>query len=77
MVKKGMFSKMGDIMIQRYIEDLQKELEQKPTDKGLLHKLGIAYVKINDIDKAREIYKKLKTIDEQLAKELFDTMYEI
>ncbi|HEK25871.1 MAG TPA: tetratricopeptide repeat protein, partial [Hydrogenobaculum sp.] len=49
----------------------------KPEDKDLIFKLGVAYVKINDIDKARECYKKLKTIDEAMAKELFDTMYEI
>lgn len=76
-MKKGMFSKMGDIMIQRYIEDTKKELEQKPQDKDLIFKLGIAYVKINDIDNARECYKKLKELDESLAKELFDAMYEI
>lgn len=77
MMKKGMFSKMGDIMIKRYIEDLERELSQKSEDKDLIFKLGVAYVKINDIDKARECYKKLKTIDEAMAKELFDMMYEI
>ncbi len=76
-MKKGMFSKMGDIMVQRHIEDLKKELEQKPKDKELLFKLGIAYVKIGDIDNARECYKKLKELDEALSKELFDAMYEI
>lgn len=72
-----MFSKMGDALIEKYIEDLKKEIEQKPNDKDLIFKLGIAYVKINNIEKARECYKKLKTIDEALAKELFDRMYEI
>lgn len=72
-----MFSKMGDVLIEKYIEDLKKEIEQKPNDKDLIFKLGIAYVKINNIEKARECYKKLKTIDEALAKELFDRMYEI
>ncbi|MFP3206641.1 MAG: tetratricopeptide repeat protein [Hydrogenobaculum sp.] len=77
MINKGMFSKMGDIMVKRYIEDLEKELSQKPEDKDLIFKLGVAYVKINDIDKARECYKKLKTMDEVMAKELFDMMYEV
>jgi tetratricopeptide (TPR) repeat protein len=77
MINKGMFSKMGDIMVKRYIEDLEKEISQKPEDKDLIFKLGVAYVKINDIDKARECYKKLKTMDEVMAKELFDMMYEV
>ncbi len=77
MMKKGMFSKMGDIMVKRYIEDVEEELSQKPKDKELIFKLGVAYVKINEIEKARECYKKLKAMDEALAKELFDMMYEI
>ncbi len=77
MIEKGMFSKMGDVMIKRYIEDLEKEIEKKPDDKELIFKLGVAYVRINEVDKARACYKKLKTIDEAMAKELFDMMYEI
>ncbi len=74
--KKGAFSKMGEFLYEKMIEDLQKELELKPKDKDVMFKLGVAYTKINKIEKAREIYKTLKEIDEKLAKELLDIIYE-
>lgn len=74
--KKGAFSKMGEFLYEKMIEDLQKELELKPKDKDLMFKLGIAYAKINKIEKAREIYKALKDTDEKLAKELLDIIYD-
>ncbi|WP_245960365.1 tetratricopeptide repeat protein [Hydrogenivirga caldilitoris] len=68
---------MGEGLLERYIEDLKKELESKPEDPELLFKLGVAYVRIGKTDSAREVYKKLKGIDKSKAKELLDTIYEV
>lgn len=74
---RGVFSKMGEGLLEKYIEDLKKELESKPEDPELLFKLGVAYVRIGKTDSAREVYKKLKGVDESKAKELLDTIYEV
>lgn len=74
---RGVFSKMGEGLLEKLIEDLKKELEERPKDPELLYKLGIAYTRIGKVDSAREVYKKLKEIDQEKAKELLDTIYDI
>ncbi len=74
---KGVFSKMGEGLLERMIEDLKKELESKPEDPELLFKLGVAYTRVGKVDSAREVYKKLKDIDPSRAKELLDRIYEV
>jgi Flp pilus assembly protein TadD len=74
---RGPFSKMGEGLVEKYIDDLKKELEQKPDDPHLNFKLGVAYVRLKRIDEARDVYKKLKSLDPQLAKELLDIIYEV
>ncbi|NPA42354.1 MAG: tetratricopeptide repeat protein [Aquificae bacterium] len=74
---RGVFSKMGEGLLEKYIEDLKKEMEQKPDDPDLLFKLGTAYVRVGRIDDAREVYKKLRDIDQNRAKELLDAIYEV
>jgi pentatricopeptide repeat protein len=74
---RGVFSKMGEGLLERYIEDLKKELERNPKDEDLLFKLGIAYVRVGKIDDARDVYKRLKEISPDRAKELLDAIYEV
>jgi Tetratricopeptide repeat. len=74
---KGIFSKMGEQLVEKYIEDLKKEIQEKGEDPELLFKLGVCYVRVKQIDKAREIYKRLKEIDPTKAKELLDMIYEV
>jgi TolA-binding protein len=74
---KGIFSKMGEQLVEKYIEDLKKELQEKGEDSELLFKLGVCYVRVKQIDKAREIYKRLKEIEPTKAKELLDMIYEV
>jgi TolA-binding protein len=74
---KGIFSKMGEQLVEKYIEDLKKEIQEKGEDSELLFKLGVCYVRVNQIDKAREIYKRLKEIEPTKAKELLDMIYEV
>jgi Flp pilus assembly protein TadD len=72
---KGVFSKMGEGLLERFIEDMLKELEQKPDDPELLFKLGVAYNRAGKVSEARAVYKKLREIDPQRAKELLDIIY--
>ena len=74
---KGVFSKMGEGLLEKYAEDLRKELETKPDDPELLFKLGIAYTRMGKVDSAREVYKRLKDIDQEKAKELLDAIYDV
>jgi TolA-binding protein len=74
---KGIFSKMGEQLVEKYIEDLKKELQEKGEDSELLFKLGVCYVRVKQTDKAREVYKRLKEIDQTKAKELLDMIYEV
>ncbi|MFN4319007.1 MAG: tetratricopeptide repeat protein [Aquificaceae bacterium] len=72
---RGIFSKMGEGLLERFIEDLKEELEKKPKDPELLFKLGVAYSRAGKVQEAREIYKKLRNIDKEKAKELLDIIY--
>ena len=72
-----MFSRMGEGLLEKLVEDLKEELKQKPDDPDLLYKLGIGYVRLGKIDSAREVYKKLKDIDPDKAKDLLDNIYEV
>ncbi len=74
---KGVFSKMGECLLEKFIEDLKKEIEQKPDDTELLFKLGVAYTRAGKVSQAREVYKKLKEVDPQKASELLDLLYEV
>ncbi|HIC97536.1 MAG TPA: tetratricopeptide repeat protein [Aquificaceae bacterium] len=74
---RGIFSKMGEGLLEKYIQDLTEELKRSPQDPELLLKLGIAYVRVGKIDSAREVYKRLKEIDAERAKELLDLIYEV
>lgn len=74
---RGVFSRMGEGLLEKLIEDLKKELEQKPDDSDILFKLGVAYIRAGKVSEAREVYKKLKTVDQQKAKELLDLIYEV
>ncbi len=74
---KGVFSKMGEGLLEKYIVDLKKELGARPDDPELMFKLGVVYTRLGKIDSAREIYKKLKEIDGEKAKELLDAIYEV
>ncbi len=74
---KGVFSKMGEGLLEKFIEDLKKELEERPDDPELLFKLGISYTRIGKVDSAREVYKRLRDIDPDKAKELLDAIYDL
>ncbi len=74
---KGIFSKMGEQLVEKYIEDLKKEIQEKGEDPELLFKLGVCYVRVKQTDKARKVYKRLKEIDPTKAKELLDMIYEV
>lgn len=74
---KGMFSKMGEGLLEKYIEDVLKELEKRPDDVELLFKLGVAYSRMGNTSKAREVYKSLKELSSEKAKELLDIIYEV
>ena len=75
--KKGTFSKMAENLVEKLAQELEEELKQRPNDPELLFKLGIAYVRAGKIDKAREIYKRLKDLDKERANELLDRIYEV
>ncbi len=74
---RGVFSKMGEGLLERLIEDIKKELEERPNDPELLFKLGIGYTRMGKVDSAREVYKKLKEIDPERAKELLEAIYDL
>ncbi len=74
---RGVFSKMGEGLLERYIEDIKAQLEKEPNNPELLFKLGMAYVRIGKTDSARDVYKRLRKVDEEKAKELLDAIYEI
>ncbi|MCY0866558.1 MAG: tetratricopeptide repeat protein [Aquificaceae bacterium] len=72
---KGIFSKMGEGLLEKFIEDLKRELQERPEDSELLFKLGVAYSRAGKVEEAREVYKKLREIDKEKAKELLDIIY--
>ncbi|MCS7263178.1 MAG: tetratricopeptide repeat protein [Aquificaceae bacterium] len=73
---RGVFSKMGEGLLEKFVQDLLQELEQRPEDPELLFKLGVAYTRTGKTSQAREIYKRLKQVDPQRAKELLDLIYD-
>ncbi len=74
---KGVFSRMGEGLLEKFIQDIIRELEEKPSDPELLYKLGVAYTRAGKVSQAREVYKRLKEIDPQKAKDLLDLIYEV
>ncbi|WP_461831692.1 tetratricopeptide repeat protein [Aquifex sp.] len=75
--RKGAFSKMAEGLVEKLARELEEELKNRPNDPELLFKLGVAYVRAGKIDKAREVYKKLKNLDKEKASELLDRIYEV
>jgi len=75
--RKGTFSKMAEGLVEKLAKELEEELKNRPNDPELLFKLGVAYVRAGKIDKAREVYKKLKNLDKEKANELLDRIYEV
>jgi Flp pilus assembly protein TadD len=74
---RGVFSRMGEGLLEKYIEDLRRELEKDSDNPELLLKLGIAYTRVKKIDSAREVYKRLRELDPDRARELLDLIYEV
>ncbi|MEN3028841.1 MAG: tetratricopeptide repeat protein [Aquificaceae bacterium] len=74
---RGVFSRMGEGLLEKFIEDLKKELEQNPEEPELLFKLGVAYCRAGKVSEAREVYKKLRELDGEKARELLDLIYEV
>ncbi|RMH79418.1 MAG: tetratricopeptide repeat protein [Acidobacteria bacterium] len=74
---RGLFSKMGEGLLEKFIEDVHRELESRPDDAELLFKLGVAYSRMGNTSKAREVYKRLKELSPEKAKELLDIIYEV
>lgn len=74
---KGKFSKMGEGLLEKFIEDLNKELQEKPQDPEILFRLGVAYSRLGKVKEAREVYRKLMEIDKEKAKELLDMIYNL
>ncbi|MCX7990252.1 MAG: tetratricopeptide repeat protein [Aquificaceae bacterium] len=74
---RGVFSKMGESLLEKFIEDLKRELEQRPYDPETLFKLGVAYSRVGKVSEAREVYKKLRELDTEKAKELLDIIYKV
>ncbi len=72
---RGVFSRMGEGLLEKYLEDALRELSQKPDDPDILFKVGVAYARLNKVSQAREVYKRLKEIDKQKAQELLDVIY--
>ncbi|MFN3813762.1 MAG: tetratricopeptide repeat protein [Aquificaceae bacterium] len=66
---------MGEGLLEKFIEDLKKQLQEKPKNPNLLFKLGIAYNRAGKIQEARGVYKELREIDKEKAKELLDMIY--
>ena len=52
---KGVFSKMGEGLLEKFIEDLKRELQERPEDSELLFKLGVAYSRAGKVEEAREV----------------------
>jgi len=50
---KGVFSKMGEGLLEKFIEDLKRELQERPEDSELLFKLGVAYSRAGKVEEAR------------------------
>ena len=53
---KGVFSKMGEGLLEKFIEDLKRELQERPEDSELLFKLGVAYSRAGKVEEARLIF---------------------
>ncbi len=74
---RGVFSRMGESLLERLVEDIKEELKKRPDDPELLFKLGVGYARLGKIDSAREVYKKLRELDPEKAKDLLDRIYEV
>ena len=54
------------------VEPLQKVIELKPDNGNAYYNLGICYLNLKDNFSAREIWEKLKAIDQTLANKLYE-----
>jgi len=75
--KRGVFSKMAEGLVERLASELEKQVQREPKNAELLFKLGVAYVRAGKIDKAREVYKKLRNLNKELSRELLERIYEV
>ncbi len=75
--KKGVFTKNIEGLLKGMAEDLEKKVAEDPGNEDLLYKLGTVYLRLGKIEKAREIYLKLRNINDSLARDLLDRLYEI
>jgi tetratricopeptide (TPR) repeat protein len=74
---RGVFSRMGEGLLEKLLEDIKRELEKDPDNPDLLYKLGMGYVRLGKTDSAREVYKRLKNVDPEKARDLLDSLYEV
>ncbi len=75
--KKGAFTRNIEELLKKMAEDLEKKVAEDPSNEDLLYKLGTVYLRLGKNEKAREIYLKLRDINNSLARDLLDRLYEI
>ncbi|MFQ5687064.1 MAG: tetratricopeptide repeat protein [Candidatus Scalindua sp.] len=63
-------------MYKEAMEAYKQAVRISPDDAYAHYSLGIAYLKLNDRGSALEQYKILKSLDSELANELFNSIYE-
>ncbi len=75
--RKGVFTKNIEGLLKEMAEDLERKVSENPQNEDLLYKLGTVYLRLGKIEKAREVYLKLRDINDSLARDLLDRLYEI
>ncbi len=75
--KKGVFTENIEGLLEGMAKDLEKKVAEDPQNEDLLYKLGTVYLRLGKIEKAREVYLKLRDINDSLARDLLDRLYEI
>ncbi len=75
--KKGVFTKNIEGLLKEIAKDLEEKVAEDPQNEDLLYKLGTVYLRLGKIEKAREVYLKLRDINDSLARDLLDRLYEI
>ncbi len=75
--KKGVFTKNIEGLLGEIAKDLEEKVAEDPQNEDLLYKLGTVYLRLGKIEKAREVYLKLRDINDSLARDLLDRLYEI
>ncbi len=75
--KKGVFTKNIEGLLRGIAKDLEEKVAKDSQNEDLLYKLGTVYLRLGKIEKAREVYLKLRDINDSLARDLLDRLYEI